>query len=500
MPRSKPPTPAAAERTIVREDGDLLLVESPTAEEALERLSSLLGPDVEIVAAGKVTRGGVGGFFAREMVQLSARCPSRPPSAAPAPTAGPEAPVKAPDRPEAPLKAPDGPGERAMASLLNGSGRPTIAPPAPPPEPPKPATSPAGVEIPTHLRALLSQRMAEPTVALPLPEEEPTFGDLLRRQLGIAPPTPPGAGPAPGAPVPDDAGSPAAGQPPSMPTHLDVLDAFWASDGADPVPEAAGSLPEEIRPEAPLAPPALPEIAVAEPAVVLGRLSAGTPPLLAPPPAPAPVLFDPLQEADSSRPGDPPGTGDPSGTGDPPGTGGVAWSADELVRLGVPFSIIRPLLETDPDDDLAWIRGLAASVHSLCRSLPVGDAVLVGARAGHFAEPLRLEALRRPDRGPKRGSICCSMHDDAESRRWLERVRRHRWTHLVVGALDTKAFVDLHPMAVSWVGADALPGALRLATELAVPLGYFRVPEAGPAFRATPIEVALAVRALVARR
>jgi hypothetical protein len=178
----------------------------------------------------------------------------------------------------------------------------------------------------------------------------------------------------------------------------------------------------------------------------------------------------------------------------------VAWSADELVRLGVPFSIIRPLLETDPEDDLAWIRGLAASVHSLCRALPPGDAVLVGSRAGHFAEPLRLEALRRPDRGPKRGSICCSMHDDAESRRWLERVRRHRWTHLVVGALDTKAFVDLHPMAVSWVGADALPGALRLATELAVPLGYFRVAEAGPAFRATPIEVALAARALVARR
>ena len=107
MPRSNPPTPASAGRTTVRESGDLLLVESPTAEEALERLSSLLGPDVEIVAAGKVTRGGIGGFFAREMVQLSARCPSRPPPAAPPPTTGPEAPLKAPDEPEAPLKAPD---------------------------------------------------------------------------------------------------------------------------------------------------------------------------------------------------------------------------------------------------------------------------------------------------------------------------------------------------------------------------------------------------------
>src|SRR5947209_1305396 len=144
MPRSKPATSAPAERTTVREDGGLLLVEAPTAEEALERLSSLLGPDVEIVAAGKVTRGGVGGFFAREMVQLSARCPSGPAPATPALPTG--------------LQAPGRPGERAMASLLNGSGRPTIAPPAPPPEPPKAATPPATVEIPSHLRALLSQR------------------------------------------------------------------------------------------------------------------------------------------------------------------------------------------------------------------------------------------------------------------------------------------------------------------------------------------------------
>src|SRR3989442_13221089 len=100
MPRSKPPTPAPVERTTVREDGDLLLVESPTAEEALERLSSLLGPDVEIVAAGKVTRGGIGGFFPPGVVPLSARRPRRPPPPAPAP----------PPRPRAPPQAPDGPG------------------------------------------------------------------------------------------------------------------------------------------------------------------------------------------------------------------------------------------------------------------------------------------------------------------------------------------------------------------------------------------------------
>src|SRR4030081_3185292 len=79
MLRSKFITTAASERTTVRERGDLLLVESPTAEEALDRLSSLLGPDVEIIAANKVARGGGGGFFAREVVPLTPRAPPRPP-------------------------------------------------------------------------------------------------------------------------------------------------------------------------------------------------------------------------------------------------------------------------------------------------------------------------------------------------------------------------------------------------------------------------------------
>lgn len=53
--------------------GDLVTVEAPTAEEALEELSARLGPGAKILDASKVHRGGVGGFFARELVQLTAR-------------------------------------------------------------------------------------------------------------------------------------------------------------------------------------------------------------------------------------------------------------------------------------------------------------------------------------------------------------------------------------------------------------------------------------------
>jgi hypothetical protein len=385
-----------------------------------------------------------------------------------------------------------------MASLLNGSGRPTAAPRNSQPEAP---ALYAATEIPAHLRALLSERMAEPAAPAAPPEEEPTFGEALRRQLGIEPPTLPGAGTEPADSLAQEGPHlPAAGLPSPGPPRLTVLDASWGVPLLDdplaeegPAQLAPTDVPRDASlPEAEAAASLAEATPAAEPALVLEPLSGMRPPQ----PAPSPVLFDPLPDLapdlgpdlGSSRPDD------------APGTGGVAWSADELVRLGLPFSFIRPLLDAKPGDDLAWIRGVAASVHALCRPLPAGDVALVGALAGQLAKALRLEALHRPDRGPKRGSICCSMRDDAESRRWFERVRRDRWTHLVVGALDAKAFLDLHPKAVSWVGADALPGALRLATELGVPLGYFKPDDAGRTLRATPIEVALAVRALVARR
>ncbi len=56
-------------------------VECPTTEEALAEVTARLGPAAEIVSAQKVARGGIGGFFAREMVQIVARpaAPEPPP-------------------------------------------------------------------------------------------------------------------------------------------------------------------------------------------------------------------------------------------------------------------------------------------------------------------------------------------------------------------------------------------------------------------------------------
>lgn len=55
-----------------RPDG-ALVIEAATAEEALAEVGARLGSDAEIIAAEKVHRGGWRGFFASELVQLTAR-------------------------------------------------------------------------------------------------------------------------------------------------------------------------------------------------------------------------------------------------------------------------------------------------------------------------------------------------------------------------------------------------------------------------------------------
>ena len=56
----------------VRTEDDQLIVEAPTAEEALEVVADRLGTRARIAGVERVRRGGVGGFFARELVRVIA--------------------------------------------------------------------------------------------------------------------------------------------------------------------------------------------------------------------------------------------------------------------------------------------------------------------------------------------------------------------------------------------------------------------------------------------
>lgn len=52
-----------------------ITIEADTVEEALGRLSSEVGPGARIVRADRVRRGGIAGFFTREVVEIEAEAP-----------------------------------------------------------------------------------------------------------------------------------------------------------------------------------------------------------------------------------------------------------------------------------------------------------------------------------------------------------------------------------------------------------------------------------------
>ncbi len=56
-------------------DTPTVTIEAATVEEALGRLTEEVGPGARILRADRVRRGGIAGFFAREMVEIEAEAP-----------------------------------------------------------------------------------------------------------------------------------------------------------------------------------------------------------------------------------------------------------------------------------------------------------------------------------------------------------------------------------------------------------------------------------------
>jgi len=128
--------PAAPPAAAVR-PGDVLVLEAATAELALHEVAAKLGDQVEILAAERVRRGGVGGFFAKELCRLTVRVPGTTP-------------------------------EPAVNEADARAVRDAVGAPAPP-----------GPVEPPGLDAML-RRMAEQTTV-----EEDGFAAMLRARMGI---------------------------------------------------------------------------------------------------------------------------------------------------------------------------------------------------------------------------------------------------------------------------------------------------------------------------
>lgn len=168
----------------------------------------------------------------------------------------------------------------------------------------------------------------------------------------------------------------------------------------------------------------------------------------------------------------------PTPTVSPPETApGPAWSRDALLQLGLPVDLVRavePELR-DTQDDIAWTMAIARAVTPALGPIPSGPALLVGPHAERLS-----------------GEVAAPT---ARSRMWFEALHEGRWIHLVVGGDGWRELLSFAPRVLSWTDPRDLPDALRCALELELTLGYGI--QDGRARRARPLDVALAIRALV---
>jgi hypothetical protein len=419
----------------VRTEGDLTVIEAPTAEAALGEVAATVGPHAQIVSVEKVLRGGIGGFFAREVVQIKAR------------TAG-----------SAPTPDPVTPERAASAAEAKPTGE------APP------------VGEGNALQRMLA-RLTEETG-----DTEQTFADTLRQQMGVPSresvrpkdldlPSEPAAA-AVGADAP--AAQQAAGGRVLTQARTQTAPAAApaTADGTATAPATAGTA--EVAAERRPAPASENEARAA----VLRALAAKTPPA-----EPQHVAVRPAA-----------------------GASPVQWSVENLRRRGMPALVIDAVADLDPRDDLAWVHAIGRAVATLCRPLPGGDAILVGPKARTLAEALDAPCVKPPTgRGrksdltsvPRKGSFCAPLSHSEHNRSWIGWARGDRWLHLVIGGAGWRDLVFDEPLAVSWVD-DGLPEAIALCADLGLVLGY------GPggdqrAERATPVDVAMAIRAMMPR-
>lgn len=525
------PTPMP--ETQVREDE--LVFEAPTADEALARVTEELGPEASIVNADKVLRGGIKGFFAKEMVQLRVRHGSV--------EEGTMAAKSTKDvRPPAAASGLYAQGD-AEASSLAGAEECADTPHAPPFPAVPASTGETGShtreegDAPTAIDSLLAHLSAEEGA-----NEEQSFGELLRQRLdppvdaqeegtvtdttehttilpdveeqADAPGDGRGEAEASGAPqaAPSRAGNGAAAPPPEATATTAPPPGHQAPPSAASGPQApsSASAPQPpAAPSAPQAPPAppQPETPTYNGGTPWSTTAAGAPaaptaapsPAAPPPPAPAPSA---PTAPPAVAPGFTPAPGVPGFSGVPGAVphGWPSWSGVTLSRLGLPEAFVTATQGVDPADDAAWIHALSNAIAPLCRALPEGPALLIGPNVEPFAAALGIPVVSPDEAITVDGPVAAVLSGMQDRQSWLAAASTERWLHLVAGGFGWERLLFADPMAISWIGEDGLVGAVTAATRLGLSLGYGMTHPQGGIRRATPVDVALAIRTMVPRR
>ncbi len=176
------------------DETDEIVVEAATTEGALAQVASRLGPGARIASAEKVLRGGVGGFFQREVVQVRAV------RDADAEEGGAEAPAPRIDRLLADLSADADGDERSFSEVLRErlGAAGTAGAPEPGSSPPRPWSPPQAADPGDAARVRPSATPAPPHTWPPPP---PPAAAAPAPPPAAAAPAPPPAAAAPPPPA-----------------------------------------------------------------------------------------------------------------------------------------------------------------------------------------------------------------------------------------------------------------------------------------------------------
>jgi len=217
-----------------------------------------------------------------------------------------------------------------------------------------------------------------------------------------------------------------------------------------------------------------------------------------PPAVGAPPPEAPMQVQVQSQPEAPPQPTQPrrsrTRSTDPGGreVGEPIFTADHLVRTGLPFSFVVQLGDLSTLDDLSRLVQLANALQPWCGPLPRHDTLVVGLRADRLSTSLGIDVHGPSDPVPTEGSaIWVCNPNDAATDAYLRQIRGTRGLHVVDPTPETLASLDAGTI-VSWSDPEIGFDALLFALERGLHLG-FNVSGAD-ARRATSVEMAIGIR------
>lgn len=445
-------------------DGDRVLIEAPTASDALEAVTDELGTSARIIAVDRVVRGGFAGFFAKEMVQVVAELPADELSV---------------DASEGSWNTGDGPdwdrlGERGdplAQALTEDVMRESL-----------------GIFLPdADARAALAGGAGE-VGGTSQDDDQDGRGDLR---------FPHADGPG----LQRAAGSPSAFADVIREAVLgeSTISGAGGRGATKSAHDRAGASGQEFV-TTPEVPRRLDTATAGSPvAIALDRLLSK---------ADRHENFGAALRAELSRAGWNPQHGNPAHSRirrvwagprqerSAPRVEQTPWSLAALADLGLPAQVLEMVRGLNPVGDAAWLEAVAGAIAPLCRRLPAGDCVFAGPGVQDLLRGTAIPEVSVAGEFHPSGDIGIVVEDSDRGRNDLAWLRDGRWLHLVIGAGSWERLLLDEPLAVSYADTHHLPTAIRVAAECDLALGTAAVTQGGRE-GGDPVVIATALRSLL---